>query len=82
MKFAVGLKKVFEQSGIYTDMLRHSVDGTKVISHVKYATPLVPLKDMEIYDADSDEFRSLLSSSEWTKEEYADVEEVFEEVVE
>jgi len=35
--------------------------------------------EVDVYDVRSEEFKTLLASSEWTKEEYAGVEEVFEE---
>lgn len=79
MKFAIGLVTTFEKAGFDVTGLRHSVDGTKVLSHLKFATPIIPLNQLEIYDVDSVEFRELLSSSEWTAAEYADPEEVFEE---
>lgn len=80
MKFAVGLKDDFVNAGFDVSELRHSVDGTKVLSHVKYAFPIIPTDKLDVYESDSDEFKALLASPEWTKEEYADVDEVFEEV--
>lgn len=79
MKFAIGLVTTFEKAGFDVTGLRHSIDGTKVLSHLKFATPIIPLNQLEIYDVDSVEFKELLASPEWTAEEYADPEEVFEE---
>lgn len=74
IKFAIGLAEDFIKSGAATDDLRHSVDGTKVLAHDKYILPLIEQSKITIYDADSIDFRELLASPEWSKQEYLEPE--------
>lgn len=79
MKFAIGDLEYFNSLGFNTEHWRKSVDGTKAMAHSEFVLTLANKEQLEIYDIQSESFRALLASPEWTKEEYTLPEEMFEE---
>ena len=79
MKFAIGELEYFNSLGFNTEHWRKSVDGTKAMAHAEFLLTLADKNELEIYDIQEESFRELLASPEWTKEEYALPEEMFEE---
>ena len=79
MKFAIGDLEYFNSLGFNTEHWRKSVDGTKAMAHAEFVLTLADKNEIEIYDIQSESFKELLASPEWTKEEYALPEEMFEE---
>ena len=79
MKFAIGDLEYFNSLGFNTEHWRKSVDGTKAMAHAEFLLTLADKNELEIYDIQGKSFRELLASPEWTKEEYALPEEMFEE---
>ena len=79
MKFAIGDLEYFNSLGFNTEHWRKSVDGTKAMAHAEFVLTLADKEKIEIYDIQSENFRALLASPEWTKEEYALPEEMFGE---
>lgn len=77
MKFAIAEKAYLDILGFITEPLRHSVDGTKVLAHAEFILSAAEKSKVEVYDVQSPEFKELLASPEWTKEEYALPEEMF-----
>ena len=70
MKFAIGDLEYFNSLGFNTEHWRKSVDGTQAIVHSEFAEVLCENDKIDIYDFQDKEFRELLASPEWTKEEY------------
>lgn len=70
MKFAIGDLEYFNSLGFNTEHWRKSVDGTKAMAHSEFVLTLADKNELEIYDIQSESFRELLASPEWTKEEY------------
>lgn len=75
MKFAIGDLEYFNSLGFNTEHWRKSVDGTKAMAHAEFVLTLANKNELEIYDIQDEDFRALLASPEWTKEEY--VEDVY-----
>ena len=75
MKFAIGDLEYFNSLGFNTEHWRKSVDGKKAMAHAEFVLTLADKSKLEIYDIQSEDFRTLLASPEWTKEEY--VEDVY-----
>lgn len=70
MRFAIGKLEYFNKLGFDTEIWRKSVDGTQALVHAEFALTAADKNRLEIYDAQSEAFRALLASPEWTKEEY------------
>ena len=79
MKFAISNLSYYDSLGFNTEHWRKSVDGTKAMAHAEFVLTLADKNEIEIYDIQDEDFRALLASPEWTKEEYALPEEMFEE---
>lgn len=70
MKFAIGDLEYFNSLGFNTTHWRKSVDGTKAMAHSEFVLTLADKEQLEIYDIQGEDFRALLASPEWSKEEY------------
>lgn len=70
MKFAIGDLEYFNSLGFNTEHWRKSVDDTKAMAHAEFILTLADKSKLEIYDIQSEDFRTLLASPEWSKEEY------------
>lgn len=70
MRFAIGNLDYLNSLGFSTEHWRKSVDGTKAMAHAEFVLALADKNELEIYDIQSESFKELLASPEWTKEEY------------
>lgn len=78
IKFAIAEVSYLKSIGFDTLNWRKSADGTKAMAHAEFILSLASPDKVTVYDVPSNEFKALLSSPEWTKEEYTGVGEIFE----
>lgn len=79
MRFAVADLDYLNSLMLVTESSRKSVDGTKVLAHAEFVLSVAEKEKVKVYEVQSKEFKELLASPEWTKEEYATPEEIFGE---
>lgn len=72
MRFAIGKVSYFESVGYNTAIWRKSVDGTKAICHFEKAEILCHENNIDVYESDSLEFKTLLASGDWLEPTEAD----------
>lgn len=71
MKFAIASLEYWNALGYDTTHWRKSVDGTLAMCHYNFAV-LADENEIEVYDVASQEFKDLLASEVWSKQEYID----------
>lgn len=71
IKFCIATVTYWTEKGYNPSTWRKSVDGTKAMCHLEYGEILAKnLEDnpnVQIFDCASDEFQTLLASSEWVQ---------------